>query len=98
MSLVLIATVATYVLPILAGLYGGAGSDNRYVLWGQEEEELSQGIGSVMESYGITSEKMNEWEISPSREFGWQFPESRTLSKRRAGKKIVPLPSSWVQA
>ncbi|MFM8319273.1 MAG: APC family permease, partial [Chloroflexota bacterium] len=37
MLLVLIAAIATYVIPVLAGLYGGAGDDGRYQVWGIEQ-------------------------------------------------------------
>jgi amino acid transporter len=34
MVLVLIAAIATYSLPVTAGLFGGAGEDGKYHLWG----------------------------------------------------------------
>jgi amino acid transporter len=36
MVLVLIAAIATYSIPTIAGLYGGAGADGKYLVWGQE--------------------------------------------------------------
>jgi len=36
MILVLIAAFATYSIPTIAGLQGGAGADERYLVWGQE--------------------------------------------------------------
>jgi amino acid transporter len=89
MALVLVATIATYALPILGGLYGGAGSDGRYVLWGQEENEMGQGIGVVLtEEYGVTEEQMTRWGIDKSREFGWQFPEiAHAIGEETTGQK-----------
>ena len=34
--------------PLLAGLYGGAGDDGRYQLWGIEEYESGEGIGACV--------------------------------------------------
>ncbi len=39
MVLVLIATVLTYSIPTVAGLYGGAGEDGKYQIWGIEAYE-----------------------------------------------------------
>jgi amino acid transporter len=44
MALVLIAAIATYALPVTAGLYGGAGADGRWQLWGIEASNESVGI------------------------------------------------------
>jgi amino acid transporter len=44
MALVLIAAVATYALPVVAGLYGGAGADGRWQLWGLEASDETVGI------------------------------------------------------
>ncbi len=44
MVLVLVATIATYTLPTVAGLYGGAGEDNRYQIWGLEASDENTGI------------------------------------------------------
>jgi amino acid transporter len=44
MALVLIASVATYALPVAAGLYGGAGADGRWQVWGLEASDESVGV------------------------------------------------------
>jgi amino acid transporter len=44
MALVLIATIATYALPVTAGLYGGAGEGGRWQLWGIEASNEQVGI------------------------------------------------------
>lgn len=75
MVLVLIAAVATYTLPTVAGLYGGAGDNGRYQLWGIEEPEEGAGIGVTLEEYGVTPEQIDEWGVDPSYNSGWEFPE-----------------------
>jgi amino acid transporter len=44
MALVLIAAIATYALPVAAGLFGGAGAEGRWQLWGIEASNESLGI------------------------------------------------------
>ncbi len=44
MALVLVAAVATYAIPVAAGLYGGAGADGRWQLWGLEATSEQWGI------------------------------------------------------
>jgi amino acid transporter len=75
MVLVLVATIATYSLPTLAGLYGGAGADGKYQLWGIEEYESGAGIGPVVSDYGIPPEKLTEWGVDPTSSVGWEFPD-----------------------
>jgi amino acid transporter len=75
MALVLVAAIATYMLPTLAGLYGGAGDDGRYQVWGIEEAEAGEGIGVTLEEYGVTPEQMEEWGVDPASEVGWEFPD-----------------------
>jgi amino acid transporter len=48
MTLVLIAAIATYAIPVIAGLYGGAGTDGRWQLWGAEANNGQIGIVSNM--------------------------------------------------
>lgn len=75
MALTLVAAILTYVLPVMGGLYGGAGEDGRYQLWGIEEYESGEGIGAVMEEYGVPVEQMAAWNVDPAGPVGWQFPE-----------------------
>jgi amino acid transporter len=72
MALVLVAAIATYMLPVLAGLYGGAGADGRYQMWGMEGGD--DGIGPVLEEYGVTPEQMDAWGVNPEDSTGWEFP------------------------
>jgi amino acid transporter len=44
MALVLFAAIATYALPVAAGLYGGAGADGRWQTWGIEATNETVGI------------------------------------------------------
>jgi amino acid transporter len=75
MALVLAATFATYSIPMVSGLFGGAGQGGRYQLWGIEELESGEGIGPAMEEYGVAAEKLEEWGVDASRPIGWEYPE-----------------------
>jgi len=44
MALTLAATILTYTLPVVAGLFGGAGADGRWQVWGIEAENREVGI------------------------------------------------------
>ncbi len=51
MALVLVAAIATYALPVTAGLYGGAGTDGRWQIWGSEASNQQIGIvGDLVDS------------------------------------------------
>jgi amino acid transporter len=92
MLLVLIAAIGTYAVPTVAGLYGGAGDEGKYILWGQSEEEDGQGIGPVVAEYGISNEKLAEWGVDPSRSTGWEFPEiAHAIGEKVSGQKNSPL-------
>lgn len=75
MALVLVAAIATYSIPALAGLYGGGGADGRYQVWGIEEYADGEGIGPVLEEYGVTPEQYESWGVDPSSAVGWEFPD-----------------------
>jgi len=92
MVLVLFAAIATYTLPTVAGLYGGAGEDGKYQLWGIEESESGAGIGPVMEEYGVPPEKLEEWGVDPSSSVGWEFPDiAHAIGDKLTGVKNSPL-------
>ena len=92
MVLVLIAAIATYSLPTLAGLFGGAGEDGRYHLWGQEEPETGAGIGALMAEYGIGEEKLIEWGVDPMSSVGWEFPDiAHAIADKVMGVPNTPL-------
>lgn len=87
MVLVLIAAIATYSLPTIAGLYGGAGEDGRHQLWGIEEYESGAGIGAVVADYGIPPEKLEEWGVDPASSVGWEFPDiAHAIGEKVAGR------------
>ncbi len=74
MVLVLIAAILSYAIPTMAGLYGGAGSDGQYMMWGIEENEPGAGIGPILNEQGISNEKIIGWGEDPSIDAGWEFP------------------------
>lgn len=87
MVMVLVAAIATYSLPTVAGLYGGAGEDGRYQLWGIEEYESGEGIGAVTEEYGVPPEKLEEWGVDPASSVGWEFPDiAHAIGEKVAGR------------
>ncbi len=75
MTLVLVAAIATYAFPTLAGLYGGAGSNGRYLLWGQEENQDGQGIGAALADYGVSTDQLDSWGVDPQSAVGWEYPD-----------------------
>jgi amino acid transporter len=72
MALVLVAAIATYSIPLVAGLYGGAADDGRYAIWGIESDE---GIGVVAAESGVTEEQMASWGVDSTSTAGWEFPD-----------------------
>lgn len=46
MALTLVAAIATYMLPLTAGLFGGAGAEGRWQVWGVEANNSSVGLVS----------------------------------------------------
>ncbi len=75
MVLVLVAAIATYLIPLVTGLYGGAADDGRYAIWGIEEYSDGEGIGVVAADYGVTPEQFAAWGVDPSSPVGWEFPD-----------------------
>jgi amino acid transporter len=91
MVLVLVAAILTYALPTLAGLYGGAGDEGRYQLWGIEEttddEGNGTGIGVVTEDYGVPAANLETWGVDPMSSVGWEFPDiAHAIGDKVAGK------------
>ena len=75
MVLVLIAAIATYAIPTVAGLYGGAGDNNKVLAWGITESVNGQGIGKDLKDAGMTDSQIAENHIDPTSASGWGFPE-----------------------
>lgn len=99
MLLVLVATIATYGLPTIAGLYGGAGEDGKYQLWGAEASEENVGIIGDLAGADATETRINEWTekltgwgVEPSSSVGWGFPDiAHTISDKLTGQTNGPL-------
>ncbi len=75
MVMVLVAAIATYAIPTVTGLYGGAGADGKYQLWGIEEYNSGEGIGVVLDDYGVPPEQVTSWNVDTSSSVGWEFPD-----------------------
>src|SRR5512139_531318 len=88
MAMVLVAAIATYAIPTVTGLYGGAGEDGKYQLWGIEEYEADEGIGVVLEDYGVPPEQVEAWGVDTSSSVGWEFPDiAHAVADKLTGQK-----------
>ncbi len=74
MVLVLFAAILSYSVPTIAGLYGGAGENQSYMMWGIEENNEGEGIGAVLAENGITNDQIVAWGEDPATDAGWEFP------------------------
>ena len=87
MVLVLVAAIATYAIPTITGLYGGAGEDGKYQLWGIEEYDSGAGIGPVLDDYGVPPEQVESWRVDTSSSVGWEFPDiAHAVSDKLTGQ------------
>jgi amino acid transporter len=87
MGIVLVLAIATYLLPVTAGLYGGAGADGRYLLWGAEAYDEGATIGTVMEESGIDQATLEGWGVDPESSSGWYMPEiAQAVGDKTAGE------------
>jgi len=82
MVLVLLAAIASYSIPTVAGLYGGAGENNKYLLWGLEASDEEVGIvgdlaGPEADQAQIDewTSQLNAWGVEPTSSVGWEFPD-----------------------
>ncbi len=66
MVLVLVAAIATYAIPTVAGLYGGAGDNNKYLVWGQEPAETVTVGEYEMYMNGTTAEELTAQDVDPA--------------------------------
>ena len=94
MALVLVAAVATYMLPVVAGLQGGGGEDGRWQLWGIEASDEEVGIvgdlaGEEADEATLqqTSDQLVAWGVEPASSIGWEFPE---IGRRLAPSSVEP--------
>lgn len=76
MALVLMLTVATYMIPILGGLYGITGQNDSYMAWGREASSEA-GIGADLAKHGITEVQISSWgaNIDSASQSGWKFTD-----------------------
>jgi amino acid transporter len=95
MVLVLVITIATHSIPTVTGLYGGAGSDGKYLLWGAEASDENVGIEPDMAEYGIGKEKFLSGGLIPKVPWVGNFRILRMLSVIKLLGKIAPFPGSW---
>ncbi len=94
MVLVLVAAIATYALPTIGGLYGGAGDNGKYLVWGQDPGDST--LGEYMQSEypgdvdaripGVTGAEFEKWGADPEAGYGWEF----TDIARIVGEKAAP--------
>ncbi len=87
MVLVLVAAIATYSIPTIAGLYGGAGEDGKYLVWGVEEANAGEGIGPVLAENGVTDQQLSNWGVDPASSYGWEFNNiAQVVGDKAAGE------------
>lgn len=99
MVLVLIATVATYSIPTVTGLYGGAGEDGKYQLWGLEASDENVGIVGDLAGPDATPDQITEWNnkltkwgVKPTSSVGWEFPDiAHAVADKLTGQTNGPL-------
>lgn len=76
MAIVLVLAILTYSLPVVGALYGGAGEDGRYAMWGIEASDEEVGIAPDVEGYGVSAEQIETWGVSSASDAtGWEFPQ-----------------------
>jgi amino acid transporter len=75
MGIVLVLAIATYLIPVTAGLYGGAGEGGRYLLWGTEATGDGATIGTVLEASGVDQATIQQWGVDPAATSGWYLPD-----------------------
>jgi amino acid transporter len=96
MALVLVASIATYALPVVACLQGGAGEDGRWQLWGLEAS--SEEVGIVADIAGEDADaaelreantQLESWNVEPNSSIGWEFPEIGEAVGKKLGSAAL---------
>ncbi|HMD90123.1 MAG TPA: APC family permease [Anaerolineaceae bacterium] len=99
MLLVLIATLLTYSIPAVAGMYGGAGENGKYQLWGLSASDDSVGIigdlaGSDPAAQKEWTDKLNSWGVDPTSTQGYFYPDiAHAVADKLTGQTNGPLAS-----
>jgi len=82
MVLVLVVTIASYSIPTITGLYGGAGDNGKYLIWGMDASDENVGIIGDLAGQDATDEYISEWRgkleswgVEPTSSTGWWFPD-----------------------
>jgi amino acid transporter len=99
MVLVLVAAIASYSIPTVAGLYGGAGENGKYLLWGAEASEEEIGIVGDLAGADATQAQIDEWTakltswgVEPTSSVGWEFPDiAHAVGDKLTGQTNGPL-------
>ncbi len=93
MAIVLVLAILTYSLPVVGSLYGGAGEDGRYTIWGIEASDEEVGIIGDVEEYGVTAEQIDSWGVSSATDAtGWEFPQiGQAVAGKLTGSTKSPL-------
>jgi amino acid transporter len=94
MVLVLVAAIASYSIPTIAGLYGGAGENGKYQLWGLEASDEEVGIVGDLAGADATEAQTGEWTnqltswgVEPTSSVGWEFPDiAHVVSDKLTGQ------------
>ena len=93
MVIVLVLAILTYSFPVIGSLYGGAGEDGRYAVWGIEASDEILGIGADVEGYGVTADQIDGWGVTSSTDAtGWEFPQiAQAVAAKVTGSATSPL-------
>ncbi len=93
MAIVLVLAILTYSLPVLGSLYGGAGEDGRYAVWGIEASDEEAGIAADVEGYGVSGDQIEGWGVSSGADAtGWEFPQiGQAVAAKITGDANSPL-------
>jgi amino acid transporter len=96
MTLVLIAAIATYAIPVLGGLYGGGGDNGSYVMWGAEASS-DAGIGADLTAQGVSDQQIQAWGVDPASSSGWEFPSiGHAVANKVAGPGFALFLGGWL--